>query len=150
MLSEKCNLNVWGITLSAKEEVFAVSLEMHLKLFFSWMHIVLFYFLLNLLGWHWLIKLCRFKVYNSIMHHLCIVLCVHHFKSSVFPSPFISLYPHLPCPPLFHHIVLCLWVFSLYPLTIFTQPHSPLLSDNYQSVLCLDKSISTLLVYSIH
>ena len=33
---------------------------------------------LNLLGWHWLIKLYRFQVYNSMIHHLQIVLCVHH------------------------------------------------------------------------
>ena len=31
-------------------------------------------FLLNLLGWHWLIELYGFQVYNSIIHHLC----VHH------------------------------------------------------------------------
>ena len=42
-----------------------------------------------LLGWHWLIKLYRFQVYNSITHHLYIVLCIHHPKSSLLPSPFI-------------------------------------------------------------
>ena len=35
-------------------------------------------FLLNLLEWHWLIKLYRCQVYNSATHHLHIVLCVHH------------------------------------------------------------------------
>ena len=31
--------------------------------------------LLNLLGWHWLIKLYRVQVYNSIIRHLYIILC---------------------------------------------------------------------------
>ena len=34
--------------------------------------------LLNLLGWHWLMKWCRFQGYNSIVHHLYIALCVYH------------------------------------------------------------------------
>ena len=46
-------------------------------------------FFLNLLGWHWLIKLYRFQGYNPIIHHVYIVLCVHHPKSSLLPSPFV-------------------------------------------------------------
>ena len=62
--------------------------------FYIWTHIFLFFiFLLNLLGWwHWLIKLYRFQVYNSMIHHLYILLCVHHSKS--FPST--TVYPPLP------------------------------------------------------
>ena len=48
--------------------------------------------LLNLLGWCWLIKLHRLRVYNSIIHHVYIVLYVHHPKSNLLPS---SLIPHL-------------------------------------------------------
>ena len=51
------------------------------------------HFLLNLLGWHWLIKSYRLQVYNSTTHQLYIILCVHHPKSSLHLSPFI---PHLP------------------------------------------------------
>ena len=43
----------------------------------------IFSFLLNLLGWHWLMKLYRFQGYSSIIHHLYTVLCVHHPKSSL-------------------------------------------------------------------
>ena len=38
--------------------------------------------------WHWLIKLYRFQVYNSIIHHMYIAVCVHP-RSSLLPSPFI-------------------------------------------------------------
>ena len=56
-------------------------------------------FLLNLLGCHWLIKLYRFQVYDSIIHHLYIVLCVHHPKLNFLPSPFISAIPFSASPP---------------------------------------------------
>ena len=59
-----------------------------------------FYFVslsLNLLGWYWLIKFCRFPAYNSITHHLYIVWCVHHPKASLLPSPFVP--PYLSCLP---------------------------------------------------
>ena len=57
-------------------------------------------FLLNLLGWHYLIKLYKFQVYTSIIH-LCIVLCVHRPKSSLLPSP----YPLLPTPTRLHYLL---------------------------------------------
>ena len=56
------------------------------------------FFKMNLLGWHWLIKLYRFQMYNSTTHHLYIVLCVHHPKSSLLPSPFIPLTRKRPSP----------------------------------------------------
>lgn len=62
---------------------------------------------------HWLIKLRRFQVYNSIMHRLQVVLSVHHPKSSFLASPFIP--PSLP-PPLSsgnHHTVVCVDTFSV-------------------------------------
>ena len=40
------------------------------------LNILFFSFLLNLLGWHWLIKWYRFQVYTSIIHHL------YYFKQS--------------------------------------------------------------------
>ena len=48
-----------------------------------------FFFLLNLLGWHWLKK--YIQVHSSTAHHLYTVLCVHHPKSSICPSPFITI-----------------------------------------------------------
>ena len=36
---------------------------------------------LNLLRWHWLIRLYTFPVYNSMTHHLRIELCAHHPNS---------------------------------------------------------------------
>ena len=44
---------------------------------------------MNLLGWHWIIKLYKFQVYNSIIHHLYVALCVYHPKSSLLSLPFI-------------------------------------------------------------
>ena len=83
-----------------------------------------FTFLLNLLGWHWLIKLHGFQVYNSITHHLYIVLCVYHPKSSLLPSPFI---PPLPFPTTSHApsplvITALLWVFVPNPFTFSPSP----------------------------
>ena len=52
-----------------------------------------FLFLLNLLGWHWLIKLYRFQVYDSIMHHLFIVFCVFTTPSQVSFSYLPARYP---------------------------------------------------------
>ena len=60
--------------------------------------------LLNLLGWHWLIKLHWFQVYNSIVRYLYTILsvysipCVRHPESSLVSLPCIPLYP-LPPPP---------------------------------------------------
>ena len=59
-------------------------------LFFSFLS---FIFLLNLLRQHWLIKLYRFQVYKSIIHHLYIVLYIHGPKSSFLSSPFIPSVP---------------------------------------------------------
>lgn len=61
-----------------------------------------YYFLLNLLGWCWLVKLYRFQVYNSVTHHLYIALC----------SP-----PRVNSPS----ISMCLTPFTLlyHPLTLF-------------------------------
>ena len=42
-----------------------------------------FLFLLNLLGWHWLIKLYRFQMYKSIKHIICILCCVLTTPSQV-------------------------------------------------------------------
>ena len=39
-------------------------------------------FSLNLLGWHWLVKLCSFQVYNSMIHHLYMALWVHYPRST--------------------------------------------------------------------
>ena len=45
-------------------------------------------------------KLYRFQGYSFVTHPLYSVLCVHHPKSSLLPSPFIPLYPLLPpCTP---------------------------------------------------
>ena len=66
--------------------------------------IVFIYFLLNLLGWHWLItlvywliKLYRLQVYNSITHHLNVVLCVHNPMSNLLPSNLLIYYLFILC-----------------------------------------------------
>ena len=108
-------------------------------------------FLLSILGWHWLIKLYRFWVYNFIIHHLFIVLCVHHSKSSLLPSPFIlslpsSTSPHTP----FHLVITQLLSVSINFLAksfyLFTQPPTPYPSDICHSVLSIYDSVSILFV----
>ena len=68
-------------------------------------------FLSDLLGWHWLIKLYRFQVHCSMIHHLYIISCVHQPKSSLLLSPFIPPLPSSPAPTPFtsdnHHTVVC-------------------------------------------
>ena len=55
-----------------------------------------FHFLLNLLGWHWLIKLCMFQVYNYTWI-ICILYFVFTALSQVsFHHYLSSLYPLLP------------------------------------------------------
>lgn len=53
-------------------------------------------FLLNVLGWPWLIKWHGFQGFTSIMRHLCIVRCSPP-QASVLPSPFVPL-ALLPAP----------------------------------------------------
>ena len=102
-----------------------------------------FSLLLDLLGWHWLIKLYRFWVYSAITHHLYIVLCVCHPKSTL-PSPSIaplpsstSPTPH-PFPSSDHHTVVCFdegFFFCILPLPSSSRPATPLPSDSCQSAL---------------
>ena len=106
-----------------------------------------FLILLSLLGLHWLLKLSKIKVYNFIVCHLYIVLCVHMISSHV------SFHHHLSCPSfslfrlppphcfLATTILLCIYgeIFAflcfvvLTPFTFFTQPPSSSASDSYKS-----------------
>ena len=81
------------------------------------------FFKLNLLGWHWLIKLHRFQVYNSITHHLCIVCSPPQIK-----SPSITIY---------------------LPFTLFYLPHpTPFPSGNHHTVVCVHDSFFLCLIPS--
>ena len=51
-----------------------------------------------------------FQVYNSIIHHLYIILCAHHPKSSLLLSPFI---PPLPSPTS-PHSLFWVWTFFIF------------------------------------
>ena len=106
-------------------------------------HVVLFFFAfsLNLLGWHWLIKLYRFQVYISTIHHLYIVLCV--------PTPSqVSSITIYPCFTLFYvphplslwqspYCFLCLWVFFLNPFTFSPSLLTPSHLELSVCFLCL-------------
>ena len=89
---------------------------------------------LNLLGLHWLIQLCRFQVYNSIIHHLYIILCVYHPKSQVsFHHHLSLLYRLLPPPTPFPLVITMLlsvsmsfFLFCLIPLPFLPGPPNPL------------------------
>ena len=81
---------------------------------------IFYLFVFNLLGWHQLIKFCRFQVYTSTIHHLYIVLCVYHSKSSFFLSPFtpfpFTFFYLPPCPSLGQSPYRCVCVTSEMPL----------------------------------
>ena len=89
----------------------------------------------------WLIKLCRFQVCNSIIHHVHSVWCVHHPRSSLLPSAFTRLYPLLPPPPfpLVLTMLLPLYVFSLclIPSPFSPSPRPPPLWQLSVCFLCL-------------
>ena len=64
----------------------------------------------------------RFQVYNSIIHHLSIVLCGYHPKSSLLPSiainfPFTTYLPPLPSGS--HHTTVCVRESCLSPPFFF-------------------------------
>ena len=118
-----------------------------------------FFILLNLLRWYWLIKLYRFQVYNSIIHYLNIVLCVHHSKPSLLPSPFIPSLPflsslHLPIPLEITILLsvssrvffLCLILSSFLP-----SPQHPFPSDShFLFSVSMSLFLFCLLVYFVH
>ena len=77
-----------------------------------------------ILGWHWLMKWYRFQGYTSMVPHLVTVLCVHHQKSSLFPSPIIPFTLFclpLPLPSGPHHTGACVWGF-FYATFIWLRP----------------------------
>ena len=63
----KCSL-FNGLLVSANQQWFFQLVTMPLQAM-----CYIYLFKLNLLGWDWLIKLYRFQVYSSILHHLYIV-----------------------------------------------------------------------------
>ena len=81
--------------------------KLHSRSIGSNVKLVLFLILLNLLEWHWLIKLYRLQVHNSIIHLLCCVLVTpnqvsfHHHL-----SPFTLFYLPPPFFPLVNTIFL--------------------------------------------
>ena len=89
---------------------------------------------------------------NSLIHHLYIVLCVHHPKSSsgIINPHFILLYPLLlppPTPPFpsgNHHTVVCGYedIFSLIPSSFSPSHPTLLLSDSCQSVFCIYETLN--------
>ena len=96
-------------------------------------------------------------MYNSIIHHLYIPLCVHHPKSRFF---FVTIYhplypllsPHTPFSPVITILLsVSMRVFFLTYFIFFTQtlptPHP---SKGSQSVLCIcAQSVSILFVYFV-
>ena len=84
-------------------------------------------FLLNLLGWHWLIKLYSLQVYLFYNTHTSSVHCIVWSPPQV-RSPSVTSYPPftlsylLPplSPPGNHCAVVCLWGFLFFFLNLFT------------------------------
>ena len=68
-------------------------------------------YLMNLLGWHWLIKLYRFQVYSSIIHNVCS------------PSQ-VKFTPPPPCPLLSPPITAKTLPFYLFDYCLFLPPGS--------------------------
>lgn len=57
--------------------------------FFRKSFLVICFFKLIFWGWHWLIILCKFLAYNSIVRHLYAALCAHYQSSRLSPSPYV-------------------------------------------------------------
>ena len=105
------------------------------------------FILLNLLRWHWLIKLYRFQSVQfhttSSVFSLCVV---HHPKSSLFPSPHIPPLSSSTCPhPSFlwqsPYCCLCLWGAFCLSLHLFQPtPSTPLPSDSCQPAVRVELS----------
>ena len=117
------------------------------------MQVFYFYFLFLCIEFLWIAlvnKLYRFQVYNSIIHHLYIVLCAHHPKSSLLPSPGIPFRPpstSLQSP--FRLVITILlsasmWFFSIpSPFSPSPQCLSPLIAV---SLFSISESVSILFV----
>ena len=102
-----CSLKCFVKSLTAKV-IWAVSGALNLFIYL--------FFLFNLLVWHWLIKLHRFQMYNSLIHHLYILLRVHHSKPGFLLLPFIPPLPSSTSPYFFplgnhHAVVVCVHEF---------------------------------------
>ena len=72
----------------------------------------LFFLKINLLQWHWFIKLHGLQAYTSMIHNLFVILRAHHPKSNHFPSPWSwPPYPLLlpPLPSGHRHTVVCVY-----------------------------------------
>ena len=68
-----------------------------------------------------------FQLYNSITHHLCIVLCVYHPSQVSFLHIYLSLTLfYVPLPSVSHHAVVYVhesFFYSLLsPFTLLPQP----------------------------
>lgn len=81
----------------------------------------LFKKILNLLVWHRLAKLCKFQMYDCIIHCLYILLC----SPPQVTSPSIAIYSSLPSstsprpiPSVNHHTVVCVFELCFSYLTI--------------------------------
>ena len=117
----------------------AVDLGIFLNFFFNWIYWVT---VVN--------KLHRVQVHNSTTHHLYTVLCVHHPKSSLLPSPFICPWPSSPRPSPWQSPPCCPspWVFSLLFFLFNSSTSPPYLTLNCSltavSLLCIYESVSLL------
>ena len=80
----------------------------------------------TLLALHWLIKLCRFKVYNSVTPHLHIALFAHHAESCPSPSAFTH---HLPSLLVLSPISLWYWRYCCHYFILSWYPEYIKLSE---------------------
>ena len=102
-------------------------------------------FLLNLWGWHWLIKLHVFHVYDFIIYHLYIfIVCFpppsqvsfHYRLPPLYPLPL----PHPTFPPVITRLLsvsVGFFFLCLIPLPFPPSPPTHLRPDSRQSVLCI-------------
>ena len=97
-----CQINIlWFNKRHKLWLIFHYCCDKNISLFIEFIEVILVNSLLTKLNL--LTKLHRFKVHNSTTYHLNTVLCVHHPKSSLLPSPFIPPFPlqppFTPLPP---------------------------------------------------
>ena len=115
--------------------------------------------LVEFIGVMCVIKLYRFKGYNSIIYHLYIYFIVFTIPSHIsFYNHLFSLYCLLPPHPYFPLVMTILWSMRFYFIILFYLclilhlyhlVSLPLLSNSSQCVLCICEAVSILLIWFI-
>ena len=94
-----------------------IHMYIYVCIIYLFLSLINFSFLTEFIGMTLVNTSFRFRVNGSVRHRLYTVLCVHHPKSSLLPSPFVPQHPPPttpPQPPNNHHILVHLHEFCFF------------------------------------